>query len=451
MIYWWIFLFTGLQVSSKVAVYQWPPEMPVSQQYEITVQQGRNVFSVPVLVSQAQFPEKNRSKNTAFAIFSFSGRVKVTVKKLGGTFSEGVVMPASFGIKGIKTGNTLVFTLDRPGNLAIEFDKDLSYPLLLFANPLEQNPPSKADPKVRYFGPGYHDTADTIWMGVGETLYLAGGAVLSAHIMGRKAAGARIIGRGIVSGRRFGHTHGKLIHFPDQQSPNLYFEGFTMVDAPGYYLTTRSRNTHAVNVKGLGWWFNTDGFSFGPDGLAEDCFLKCNDDAIKLYHSGNRVYRTTIWQMENGAPFQISWNMNSDNSRFVVKDCDVIHCDHEWDNPNEAVFAAIHGGSGHMCDYLFEDIRIENAGWKLFSLQVMPNRFAKADTLGKITRVTFRNISLMTPDGKPMRRKSVLKGFDRSSCIRDIHIEGVKLNGRPFTYADMQMDSTTVFDVRVKP
>jgi len=98
-----------------------------------------------------------------------------------------------------------------------------------------------------------------------QTLYVAGGAVLSAHVIGNNASNAKIVGRGIISGRRFGHTHGKLIYFPGNQSTDLYFEGFTMVDAPGYYITTSGKRTHANNVKGLGWWFNTDGFSFGEE------------------------------------------------------------------------------------------------------------------------------------------------------------------------------------------
>jgi hypothetical protein len=416
-------------ICAQVVTYPAPSQMPASLQYEVSItQNGKKVKSF-VHVSEAQFPEKNRSKNTAYSIFSFSGKITVTVTKLDTAFSNCKILPSSYRIPALKKGNTVSFTLDKPRNIAVEFDGSQAYPLLIFANPLEKNVPQKTDVNVLYYGPGYHDKEDTVFLKANQTLYVAGGAVLSAHVVGYNAHHAKIMGRGIISGRRFGHTHGKLIHFPGNQSTDLYFEGFTMVDAPGYYITTGGKRTHAKNVKGLGWWFNTDGFSFGEDGLTEDCFLKCNDDAIKLYRSGNKVYRTTIWQMENGAPFQISWNMNSNNSGFVVKDCDVIRCDHQWENPNEAVFDAIHGGSGHMSNYLFEDIRVENSDWKLVSLQIMKNRWAKADTLGKISNVTFRNISVTTSNGKPMKRLSVLNGFDSVSAISNITFENVSING----------------------
>jgi len=61
--------------------------------------------------------------------------------------------------------------------------------------------------------------------------------------------------------------------------------------------------------------------------------------------------------MENGAAFQISWNMPTDQGGFEVRDIDVIRCEHRWKNEN----CAIHSGSGHMHDYRFEHIRIENA------------------------------------------------------------------------------------------
>lgn len=425
-----LILFLTRVAYGQVVVYPAPKEMPASQQYKISITQKGRTVETYVYVSDAQYPEKNRSENTAYAIFSFSGKITVTVTKLDTLFSYCKILPSSYKISATKKKNTVSFVLNKPGNIAVEFDGSQKFPLLIFANPLEKNIPKKGTPDVLYYGPGFHDKEDTVFMKANQTLYLAGGAVLSAHIVGHNATNARIIGRGIISGRRFGHTHGKLIHFPGNLSNDLYFEGFTMVDAPGYYITTAGKRTHAKNVKGLGWWFNTDGFSFGEDGLTEDCFLKCNDDAIKLYRSGNKVFRTTIWQMENGAPFQISWNMNSNNSGFLVKDCDIIRCDHEWDNPNEAVFDAIHGGSGHMSDYLFEDIRIENADWKLVSLQIMKNRFAKAEKPGKISNVIFRNIRVTTSNGKTMKRMSVLNGFDSVSNISNIVFENVSINGQ---------------------
>ena len=307
-----------------------------------------------------------------------------------------------------------------------------------------------------FFPPGNHTPEKPIEPKAGQTIYIAPGAVVNALIRGDNTPDVTIRGRGILCGRYLGHTGGRHILFTGTGSTDIEVRDIIILDSPGFYITTSGARTHVVNVKGIGWWFNTDGVACGPDGLVEDCFLKCNDDAVKLYHSGIKVYRTTIWQMENGAPFQISWNMPSDNSGFVVKDCDVIHCDHMWDNPNTAVFDAIHGGSGNMSDYLFEDIRIENCDWRLLSVQTMFNKFARSKKLGTISNITFRNISISTPDGSPLKRVSLIQGYDESSSVSDFVFENLSINGKLITNAKeghFEIDPRTTKNItfRVSP
>ena len=123
-------------VYAQVFTYPAPSQMPASQQYEISIsQKGRSVKSF-VYVSEAQFPEKNRSKNTAYSIFSFSGKITVTITKFDTAFTNCKVLPSSYGIPVFKKANTVSFTLYKPRNIAVEFDGSQKYPLLIFANPL---------------------------------------------------------------------------------------------------------------------------------------------------------------------------------------------------------------------------------------------------------------------------------------------------------------------------
>ena len=55
-------------------------------------------------------------------------------------------------------------------------------PLLLFANPLETDTPKQGDPNVVYFGPGVHKP-EKIALQSGQTLYLAGGALVKAEVL----------------------------------------------------------------------------------------------------------------------------------------------------------------------------------------------------------------------------------------------------------------------------
>lgn len=446
------FLHFSGKLSASVITYPAPQGTESSPYYTVEITQEGKTHNPFVYVSHAQLPKFNRSKSTSYSIFSFDGPATIKVTKLEGNFKSCKILPSSYGITPTTEGKSIVFHLDKPRKVAVEFDNDITHPLLLFADEPETDIPQSDDPNVIYFGPGVHTPTEAINPKAGQTIYLAGGSIVNAHITGKNASNVTIRGKGILNGRKFGHTHGRLILF-DYNSENVTVKDITIVDAPGFYVTTSGNKTHIKNVKGLGWWFNTDGFSTGTNGLIEDCFIKCNDDAIKLYRSGTQVYRTTIWQMENGAPFQISWNMNSDNNGFVAKDCDIIHCDHFWDNTNTAVFNSIHGGGGHMSNYLFEDIRIENCDFRFFSLQIRPNKHANSKTLGEISNITFRNISLTTPDGQPLKRLNLIQGAGSEHTISDINFENVTVNGIPYTNAKnggFELEPNSTSSIRFK-
>ena len=232
------------------------------------------------------------------------------------------------------------------------------------------------------------------------------------------------------------------------RSDDVTVEGITLVGSPHENLILLGDHCTVRNVKMISWWFSTDGVMLGTHGRIEDCFFKVNDDAVKLYLSDQVVRRCTFWQMENGAPFQISWNMPGRNRGFRVSDCDIIRCEHHWNNDNCSLFCAIHGGSGHMSDYLFEDIRIENAGWRLISLLIKPNEFARGVKVpGTISDITFRRI---TADA-PFRMPSRIKGWSATSQMENVTFDDVRIGGQRWTNAsdaNLKIDPGTTRNIR---
>jgi len=436
-------LFAG--VSTPVA----PPGIKASSAYAIAVVQDGKTNVAHVFQS---FPQEryNRSKSASWANFEFTGRVSVRVTKLNGAWSNCVVLPSSYDIAVRREGEAAVFELDRPRKVAVEFDRSIAHPLMVFADAPETDAPKPGDTNVVYFGPGLHDIGGNFQIQAGQTIYLAPGAYVKGRLVANDAPNITVRGHGILDGRDLPHRSGHLINFRGNCDDAL-IEGVTLIDAPQFFVVANGRRSVIRNIKTSGWWFNTDGVSTGEDGLVEDCFLRCNDDAVKVYRSGMRVRNCAIWQMENGSPFQLTWNMGSDNHGFNVSDCDVFRVDHAWDNPNEAVFDSIHGGRGNMSGFVFENIRIENCDWRLVSLQVVSNQFAKSKTLGTISNVVFRNITLDTPDGKPLKRLNVLQGADRSNQISGITFENVRVNGKPLRDAEQgrfAIDPATVSAVK---
>ena len=111
------------------------------------------------------------------------------------------VRPRSYGIDPKVEGNTIRFTVNKPGQLTVEVN-GTHHALHLFANPPEKTVPDPNDPKVRYFGPGVH-CPGVIRLESNQTIYLADGAVVYGVIIAEKAKNVAIIGRGILDGSKF--------------------------------------------------------------------------------------------------------------------------------------------------------------------------------------------------------------------------------------------------------
>ena len=440
-------LFAATPVWAAVATYPGPKGVAPSDQYAVRVQQDGKWQESFVYLSKAQW-RSNRSKDTSWTTFSFSGKVTVAVRKLKGGFKTCRILPSQFGIEPTVTGDTATFTLARPRKVSVEFDDPIPHPMLVFADPPETDVPKPGDPKVVYFGPGVHDVGKLHRIPSDKDVYIAGGAYVKGTLVCENPKGLRIWGRGILSGEQFGAKTHHLLEVKGWETRDTLIEGITLANSPHFNLVLAGRKHVVRNVKMISWWFSTDGVGCGPEGLVEDCFLKVNDDAVKLYHSGMVVRRCVIWQCENGAPFQISWNMPSDNAGFHVHDCIVIRSEHRWRNDNCAIFCSIHGGEGHLRDYLFENIHIENAPWRLVNLTMKKTEFsARQKAYGHITNLRFRNITVDAPQKLP----NTIRGHDAAHQIRDVVFEGLRIDGKPVRSAEegrFEIDPTTTSDVR---
>lgn len=152
----------------------------------------------------------------------------------------------------------------------------------------------------------------------------------------------------------------------------------------------------------------------------------------------------------NGAPFQIGWNMPGYNTNFHVYDVDIIRVEHPWDNPNEAVFDAIHGSNGIMTNYLYEDIRIDNCEHRLFHIMTKPNRFGSWDPeRGEIRNLTFRNIECYTQP----KMRNIIMGHDSIHKVSNVLLENIKVNGKLWknmSDANLLTDENTTEGIIIK-
>jgi hypothetical protein len=424
-------------IPDSLAVYPGPAGIAASNQYSATVAQGTGPQASFVYKALARKTDTNLELDTSWTSFSFSGPVTVTVTKLSGTATGCLVRPYSAAVATSFAGNACTFTLTQPGNLSVEFEPNIHnpvlHPMLVFANPPEVDVPSPSDPNVRYFGPGVHDLGSGQVLQSGQTIYLAGGAYLSAAFIAPGAvSNLTIKGRGVISGlfmdtgdQDLNKNQPGMIDIADQTSSNLLVEGVTFVDAPRFNVRALGQYTTIHNVKTISWWYSTDGMVGGNKSLLENNFVKSNDDSIKLVWGDTIARGNTIWQLENGAPFMISWNIHEDNETFHVYDNDVIHAEH-YQIQKSGIFRSRHAGSGTLSRYLFDDIRIENATWRLFYLVLENNKWYDPSLgYGEIEQLIFRNIHAYTNYQLP----NVIQGIDSTHKMRNINFQNVYADG----------------------
>ena len=442
----------------QLTTYPGPAGIAASDQFTVTVAQGGAPRTSFVYEVTARKTDTNREDDTSWTSFSFNGDVTVHVTKLGGTPTGCLVRPYSAAIQTQfdAATQTCSFTLHQPGNLSVEFQPDIHnpvlHPMLVFANPPEADVPDPADPTVVYFGPGVHHPGLNQPIRSNQTIYLAGGAwVEGAFVADGPVENVTIRGRGIISGLFFdtGQQTSNtqlgigLIDIPNQSSKNVLIEGITLVDAPRFNIRALSQDTTIHGVKEIAWWFNTDGLVGGNKSIIEDSFVKVNDDSIKLHWGDTIVRRNVLWQLENGGTFNLGWNIEENVHDFHVYDNDVIHAEH-YLYEAEAVFRSRQAGAGDLNRYLFENIRVENAPWRLIYLVLENNQwYDPALGYGQIEQAVFRNIHDYEASHQ---RPNVVQGIDGSHKVKNVWFQNLYTDGICAGSAqggDFQIDSAT--------
>jgi len=463
-----------------------PPGIIPSSQYSVHLSQlGKSVKSFVYQVQNPGFlpdgqPSGIASSSTlehatSWTSFSFVGAVTVKVTN-SSPFTSARILPSHARIVLTVSGNSVSFTLDRPGQFAVDFcttgttcaeanDTNLVNPMLVFANPLETKPPNPKNADVLairpglsvpsgetapqpsglqntiYFAPGIYDLGLTPFtIASNETVYLAAGAYVKGFFAFAPAAmNAAIRGRGIVSGEDLPKAQciGTPTGCPDMVGTqgnvqNLLVEGITFIQSPFYNVSINGGSGNTVdNVKVIAWLGNSDGIqaSFGPQdtgSVIENSFVKNRDDSIKLASSNLVVRNCVVWKLNNAAAFEMGAGIKGDVNNIKVQNSDVIRGEYNWPNTSDAVFAANQGGSGNLSNYIFEDIRVENENWQLFRIQILPSNFQPDNyQLGSISSLTFTNIQVTDAQEFP----SIFRGFNLAHQVSDVNFNDVTIAG----------------------
>lgn len=454
----------------------------------------------------------------SWSSFACTGPATVEVTKLFGGPAEGVVVsPKALGIEPeLIGGRRARFVLPGALYVSVRFESpdntdeygQIRHGLMIFADPPEKGPPRPGDPgvvaygptsaldaaRVIHFPPGVWDLADRFERGTlpirdGQTVHLAPGAFVYGTIDGLRTVNTRVIGRGVISGARYGHksimgrarTTRQLITL-DPWDGKTYrnvpdhghlVEGVTAVDPAGHTLVT-GRKSVVRRVKIIGWRANDDGMRNGDGSLIERCFVKTADDFFYA-HKPITITRCVLWPMWNGATLQLGWgSYGGGGTRFV--DNDIINPEWEARGPNQGFMASMVFPDSRNSDILVEDLRVEGTISALVNLHMRlpsdgggsPEDSAAGNYApgreGYVRKITLRNVTVENPQRYSRGRggntsagpgRSLIAGLvhlGRTYYVSDVTFENLRIGGELVTERNaaehFEIDLATTRNIR---
>ena len=412
----------------------------------------QNLFEYNVQV------DMDNVQNASMVQFDMGNKpVEVMVKKNNGKIYDVDIRPLKNNISYTQAGNTILFTLDRPQYLSVEFNGDRLHNLHLLANPLETETYTASADEVMYFGSGVHQGFEDnqIRIPSNTTVYLAPGAIVKAKLLVQKAENVRIIGRGIIDRQQRG------IEVTD--SKNVLIDGITVIN-PEHY-TVFGGGTTGLTIKNLKS-FSSRGWSDGidmmccNDVLIDNVFMRNSDDCIAVYGhrwdwwggSRNVTVQNSILWADIAHPINVGGHGDPESptgemiENITFRNIDILEHD-EDDMPYQGCMTVDCGDKNYVRNVLFEDIRVESIQeGKLFYIKVRFNeKYDKQPGRG-IENITFRNITYNGIGENP----SLIEGLDKKRMVRNVTFDNVIINGEKMKNLDGFITNDYIKDIKIK-
>lgn len=398
----------------------------------------------------------DQTELAGFAYWDMSGPVSIEITSER-PFANIVVRPGARGIRPSVSGRVIRFDLASPGQMTVELDGP-HHALHLFADPPEGEVPTGPEAGLRFFGPGIHRPGK-IQVKNGETIYVAGGAVVHTAIEAHAVSSVRILGRGVIDTSEFDRDKGGgCIRLTDCSGVKI--EGVILRDPDVWCLSAFGcRDVEIANVKLVGLWrYNADGIDIcnSQNVTIRNSFVRAFDDAIVLkglnwgrggFHErpvrNVRVHDVVLW-CDWGRALEIGAETSAPEIGDVqFQNCDIIRTTHIAMDIQCGDRALVH-------DIRYEKIRVEIDNVcptprmqgsrderyvarpndthvpNLMVIVIGKNPYSKDSERGNVRDVTYSDVSVLSRH--PPR--SHFSGFDSEHTVERVTIDNLSLNGR---------------------
>ena len=439
-----------------VVTYPTIPELVTSDIYSVTVNEQQvwtekfrtrmALDSLPDWFTSEPYTQVQQEVH--IANFSGEGPLQIRIE-VNEPIEQAAIRPKSRQLQPTIQGNRLEFTLPGPDKLYLEINH--LPPLLFFANPIETEQPQPNDPGVRYFGPGVHRPG-LMTLEAGESVYIAGGAIVYGGIRVKGTGNHRIFGRGILDGN---FQFRRMVLLEDGR--DIEFNGVIIRNGRTWTNTiVNCRQVRYQEVKVISFGPGGDGINpLGSQEVTIDhCFLRCTDDCIAIKSPDSSHVVSDVLVSNNtmvGFAFSdgvtIGFETNGPSvSGVTVRNCDILIARGGSRVDGHSAFSVICDGPAVIRKVLYENIRVEADVLKLFELHITDGTKYGVNPPGQIQEIHLKNIAWEVP------RPIILHGFDETHLVRDVTFESCTIADEPLTEmrADVFQINPFVVGVRFK-
>lgn len=406
---------------------------------------------------------------TPITYFDFEGTARIQIHVPERKLSTVKVSPLSYGIEpDIDRENSIVtFTITRPDNYTVTFNECPERAVHIFANPIETKSYCAEDENIIYVGPGEWDMG-TITLEDGQTLYLAGGAVLHGIVNADFAKNITVKGRGIIDGSHLSGWKGKTDYVPLRfdHCENITIEDVIVLNANAWVCQGfDSKNGVIDGIRIISARPNGDGITLQSceDYEVKNCFVRTWDDSlvIKNYDKNSKGISFThmqLWtdfaqSMEVGYETNKGRRENAIISDITFEEITVLN------NFHKPVISVHNADDAAVSNITFRDIVVEynlvGSGDAdempyLIDINIAQNsNWSATKERGTISDVTIENVSVLAGNSPGSR----IKGFDAEHKAENIRIKNLEIAGnkiQDFASGKFEIDAGTTTGLSIE-
>jgi hypothetical protein len=426
-----------------LVTYPAPEGAPLKHDYDVYVQprgvkEWTKIDTYMAKVNASVGNNRHRISEISYCMFDFTGDVFVHVVSKNRKFKTARIRPNYRGtIANVQNDSTVQFLLFQPENVSVELDGDITNNLLIFTSkPLVSKEEAEKQAKAqgrefRYYGPGFYDKEDTVYVVSNTTFYLDGGAYLTATFAINDAHDVSILGRGIArpqSGYEGAHVY---------RSRNVLIDGLVLNTCP----IGESQNVTLHDVRSIShpsWGDGLNVFGGSSDILFDRVFCRNSDDCTTAYATRKgfngstrnvTMRNSTLWA-DVAHPIFIGIHGNAERGDTIenlrYENIDILG-QAEPQVDYQGCMAINCGDNNLVRNVTFENIRVEQIlQGSLLQVKVGYNQKYCAAPGRGVENVTFRNIRYKGE----LPNLSIVNGYDDERKVKGITFEGIKINGR---------------------